>query len=621
MKFSIIKIQKTVADAFHFLNQELAGLITTIDDFILAWPIRSFFLFLAVIIVVRIIFFLIRTIMLRRGENKVDARKYVFRFFDFNLYYLFAFSALDVFNLYLLKFEREDFQLFLHVFRNILALYVLYINIGYFHSFLRYNFQVYFKKVNRDFLKDSKKLRYIITITTFFFILLYNLFSGFLGHNIISILFFVIYTMILLRYDNYAELILPKIVPPSMLLTKKHISNYVIRYILPVFLYLYTLLYSFYLMFFLANNDKEWAKNLLSGILEQHLESLRDEVFTDYEVPSDYIEIFKRENGTEITRKPDPAVMSYERIDSWLNGTSSSYHLAFSGESGSGKNHVLDKILKRYSSVTSFKLDISEKIVEESVLLKRLENFVGKGSEEEKKFVIIKNAHNLFLSKFNGFKAFDAFFNVINNSSKNVFWFTVWNSNSLNLIKHIYNKYELSSDTIYIRPWDKEELKELILKRHEPTGLEIRFNEELFEIMSHFGAERSIENAQDIYFRILAKQTGGNPQAAVNTWLKSISHVNDKTIELHLPQRRPIHEVEVLSDESLFVYSSILSHEYLSFSEIIETTDLSEKVVTYALKAGFGKGILSRDGDYFHIRKDWLVDIKNILRKRNFIYE
>ncbi|POB12622.1 hypothetical protein [Halobacteriovorax sp. DA5] len=621
MKFSIIKIQKAVADFFHFLNQEFSKLIAHIDEFILAWPMRSFFIFLAIIIIARVMFFLARTYLLKRSENQIQARKFVFRFFDFNLYYLFAFSALDVFNLYLLKFQREDFQLFLHVFRNILVLYVLYINIGYFHSFLRFNFQVYFKRVNKDFVKDSKKLRYIITITTFFYILLYNLFSGFLGHNIITILFFVIYTAILLRYENYAQLILPKIVPPSMLLTQKHISNLVIRYILPVFLYIYTLLYSFYLMFFLANNDKEWSKNLLSGILEQHLESLRDEVFTEYEVPSTYLDIFKRESDTEIVRKPDPAVIAYERIDSWLNGTSSSYHLAFSGESGSGKNHVLDKILKRYSSVTSFKLDINEKIVEESVLLKRLENFVGNGDEEEKKFVIIKNAHNLFLSKFNGFKAFDAFFKVINSSSKNVFWFTVWNSNSLNLIKHIYNKYELSSDTIHIRPWSKEELMQLILKRHEPTGLEIRFNEELFEIMSHFGAERSIENAQDIYFRILAKQTGGNPQAAVNTWLKSISHVNDKTIELHLPQRRPIHEVEILTDESLFVFSSILSHEHLSFSEIVATTDLSEKVVTYALKTGFGKGILSKDGDYFHIRKDWLVDIKTILRKRNFIYE
>ncbi|EPZ49326.1 hypothetical protein M902_1228 [Bacteriovorax sp. BAL6_X] len=621
MKFSIVKIQEAVADAFQFINQEFASTVKTVDDFILASPMRSFILFLIAIIVARIIFFLIRSIMLGRGENKIAARKYVYRFFDFNLYYLFAFSALDIFNVYLLKFDREDFQLFLHVFRNILALYVLYINIGYFHSFLSYNFKVYFKKVDKDFIKDSKKLRYVITITTFFYILLYNLFSGFFGHNIITVIFFVIYTIILLKYDNYAELILPKIVPASMLLTKKHISKYVILYVLPVFLYLYTLIYSFYLMFFLANNDKEWAKNLLSGILEQHLESLRDEVFTDYEVPSDYVEVFKRENGTEIMRNPDPAVMAYERIDSWLNGTSNSYHLAFSGESGSGKNHALDKILKRYSSVTSFKLDISEKILEESVLLKRLENFVGKGSEEEKKFVIIKNAHNLFLSKFHGFKAFDAFFNVINNSSKNVFWFTVWNSNSLNLIKHIYNRYELSTDTIYIRPWNKEELKELILKRHEPTGLEIRFNEELFEIMSHFGTERSIENAHDIYFRILAKQTGGNPQAAVNTWLKSISHVNDKTVEIHLPQRRAIHEVEVLSDESLFVFSSILSHEYLSFSEIVDTTDLSEKVVTYALKAGFGKGILSKDGDYFYIRKDWLVDIKTILQKRNFIYE
>ncbi len=621
MSFKLKRIQLYVADIINRISAYLKSFITQADNYIQTYPLKAFLYFVAGVIFLRLFFIAYREIVIRRDSTKPKARSRIIRFLEFNMYYLFLFFGLDIFNVYLESFNKESFIILLHIFRNILVLYVIFINIGYFHSYLNYNFKVYFKKGNRDFINDSRKLRYKITLSTFFFLVLYNLFSGFLGHNIITIIFFVIFTKIIMEYEKYAVLILPKVIPTSIMLTKKHVPKTVIRYILPIFLYIYTLLYSFYLMFFLAFNNREWARSLLSGILEQHLENLRDEAFSEYSPPQDYIDQFMREDEIQIIRKPDPAALAYERIDAWLNGAKSTYHLAFSGESGSGKNHILNKVLNRYSSVNSFNVEIVEKIIEESVLIKRLESFIGDGSDEEKKFIVINNAHNLFLSKYHGFNAFDAFFRVMNNSSHNVFWFTIWNSNSLNLIKHIYNKYELSSDTINIRPWTKDELRSLLLKRHEAIGTEIRFNEELFEIMSHFGAERSFDNASDIFFRILAKQTGGNPHAAVNTWLKSISYCDDKVLELHLPERRPTYEVESLSDETLFVLSSILSHELLNVDQIMATTDLSEKVVNFALKLGLEKGIIDKDDDSFHIRKDWLVDVKATLIKRNFIYE
>ena len=623
MSFTLKQTQHLIGQFFHLINNEFKVVIHYIDHFILTKPLQAFLIFVFLIVAMRTVTLAYRTYRLRKLDQLEKARASFYRFLDFNIYYLFAFMCLDIFNVYLHKFNRENYLIVMHIFRNILLLYVLYLNIGFLHSFLNLNFRVYFKRGNRDFVKDSHKLRYVITLTTFFYILLYNLFSGFLGHNIITILFFIIYTYILLGYEKYAEIILVKIIPTSMAIGKKHIPEFIIRYIFPLFFYIYTLLYSLYLVILLSNNTKDWARNILSGILEQHLENFRHDTFNKIEVPSDYSVSMKDEEGTQVLRKPDPAAMAYDRIDEWLNGTNPSYHLAFSGESGSGKNHILSKILNRYSSVNSFKVNFDEKITEENVLHDRLEQFVGNGSEDEKKFVIVNGAHNLFLSHLNGFNAFDALFNIVNSTSKNVFWLTVWNQNSLNLIKHIYNKYELSADSILIRPWDKEELKNLIMKRHEKSGMGLKFQPELFEVMCHFGTDRSIENALDIYFRILAKQTGGNPQAALNTWLKSISSFDDNEIELHLPGKKPLYEIEALTDESLFVLSTILSHERINLEQITITTDLSEKVVNYVLKNGLNKGIIDKDkqsGNYF-IRKDWLYDLKSILSKRNFIYE
>ncbi|AYF44274.1 hypothetical protein BALOs_1267 [Halobacteriovorax sp. BALOs_7] len=623
MSFSIKQVQQFLEKLFLMFKEESQLIISRVDHFIISTPLKAFIIFVCGIIGLRIITLGYRKYRLRELDELDRARSSLYRFIDFNSYYIIIFLCLDIFNGYLEKFNRADYLLAMHIFGNFLLVYILYINIGYLHSFLNLNFRVYFKRSNKDFVKDSKKLRYIITLTTLIYIVLYNLFSTFLGHNIISIIFFIIYTKILLDYEKYADIILAKIIPSSISIGVKHIPKFVIHYVLPPVFYIYTLLYSLYLVILLANNTRDWSRNILSGLLEQHLENFRQDSFNEIDIPEDYKACFENEEDVQIVRKPDPAAMAYDRIDEWLNGVNPSYHLAFSGGAGSGKNHILNKILKRYSSVNSFKINIHEKITEGSILHKRLEQFVGNGDEDEKKFVIVNSAHNLFLSKLNGFKAFDALFNIINSSSKNVFWLTIWNANSLNLIKHIYNKYELSADSVFIRPWDKEELKNLIIKRHEKSELEIRFQPELFEVMCHFGADRSIENALDIYFRILGKQTGGNPQAAINTWLKSILSIDDKSIELHLPSKKPIHEIESLTDESLFVLSTILSHERLNIDQISATTDLSEKVVNFVLKNGLNKGIIDKDKEdnSYLIRKDWLYDLKKILKKRNFIYE
>lgn len=122
---------------------------------------------------------------------------------------------------------------------------------------------------------------------------------------------------------------------------------------------------------------------------------------------------------------------------------------------------------------------------------------------------------------------------------------------------------------ILCRPFDSEDLKELVMRRHRSSGKNFSFGKRRVEQVS----EIKLAGIFNRIFRI----TGGNPGLAMITWLSMINDYNEDNLEMRSPKIVDSSCLDKLDEDWMIILAQIVLHKRITLEkleQILGQTDL-----------------------------------------------
>ncbi|HEX9757586.1 MAG TPA: hypothetical protein VGB26_07265 [Nitrospiria bacterium] len=216
---------------------------------------------------------------------------------------------------------------------------------------------------------------------------------------------------------------------------------------------------------------------------------------------------------------------------------------------------------------------------------------------EHRIMVVVEDLQNLYLKTVDGFDTLERFLLLISRTQKNIYWLTTCSLYSWKYLDRVIDISRFFQGVVYLGGFTKENIEQIILKRHKVSGFKLRFEPtEEIRKSKRFMNLPSEEERQgyptDSLFREIRELSTGNIMMTLMFWLSAIHKIEEDTLILSptikldetLPFCLPPEEVFTLA---LFLQREIvMGHEHaLVFHQEIQQSLL-------LLKRMANKGIL-----------------------------
>ncbi len=326
--------------------------------------------------------------------------------------------------------------------------------------------------------------------------------------------------------------------------------------------------------------------------------------------------------------------------ESWRQGMRCC--LAVIGELGSGKTSLINALINDLlGDYPVYKKSFLRIVKGEEELLRELAETLGLAQvksfdelqlrlseTEQKRVVVLEDAHQLYLRTLGGFESLKRLLLLIASTSHQVFWVISMRKYSwlyLNRVLNIADNFTFVIDT---ERFSAEQLKQVIYTRHKVSGLELHFlpapammQKKAYRKASEEKRQQLLENE---YFEELGKASEGNILTALIYWLKSIHAVQTNKLMINPLPRMRFDFLLDLQIDKLLTLSMIMQHGNLSAQEHAQVfnSDLKSSLATLTYLTNINLLIrqLADDGEErFAINKMIYLPLARELRARNIL--
>ncbi|PIN99836.1 hypothetical protein COT72_04575 [archaeon CG10_big_fil_rev_8_21_14_0_10_43_11] len=237
---------------------------------------------------------------------------------------------------------------------------------------------------------------------------------------------------------------------------------------------------------------------------------------------------------------------------------------------------------------------------------------------KKKRAIFIDDCHLLFLRKIGGFDLIKTLFYLIEVTQKNVLWVTTWDKYSYYYLNEVLKLSLLFSKVKVIPGMGERELKFLITRVFESTGLAIRIS-----ASREYAKTHRVVNAKKLESELwaqIAKVSEGNPLAALQYVKHSVMY--DKK-RVTLQNVRALDMDDLLSDaeDRIFAVSTILFHSALSAQDFAVIMGLERVEAKIILNDLHFKRIIIKEGNYYRAPIIILPLLEGVLKKYNILTE
>ncbi len=395
------------------------------------------------------------------------------------------------------------------------------------------------------------------------------------------------------------------------------------------------------ILFFLHKGlvDFDWYRMLMARSFRLRSGQVEEEAsaHSDESALADYQRWFEEtlEDGETPFINTDVAERLEATLGKWVNETSEENSLLLSGEHGSGKSTVLQKVLasirEKAEGVDLTYLEVPAKCIDPAAIAALLEPALGvsladgpgelvkSDSERKPAIVVLDNAQNFFLRRVGGLEGWEYLLSLTRARLYNVFWVISINDQSWAYLGNVFGREYQFNKLLQTRRWSQNDVRSLILSRNQLSGYRIHYDSIL---LSSRGPEAgNIRNAEQLYFSLLWDACRGNPLLALRLWLSSIT-VAGKVVTVGLPVEVSSAALERLGKEMHFVYAALVLHENMTSEELVSTTALPESRVRAALKTAFDIGFVDRSKNRrYRIIPVWYPVVTRLLARKNLLHE
>lgn len=292
------------------------------------------------------------------------------------------------------------------------------------------------------------------------------------------------------------------------------------------------------------------------------------------------------------------------------------------GERNSGKTTLSRMIASKYfksdriftiqtPKANSAQLEVFEEMLKKST--------TSQGSIEDiftaipqNSTVIINDLELWWERSEKGFEVVNVITNLIRDYSNKILFFVNCNIHSFKLMNRLSKLDGLFISTIECEPFDSETLKEVILLRHDSSGIKFKLGDKIDEELGNI----KLAGLFDDYFNY----SNGNVGVALNAWVANIIKVESNTVTIKQPAIPNTSALNSLDDEWLIFISQIMLHRRLSFQTLKRLMKVSDEKCVDVVKALLRAGIiLEKSTDIYGINFFLEPYLTKLLKERMVI--
>ncbi len=316
------------------------------------------------------------------------------------------------------------------------------------------------------------------------------------------------------------------------------------------------------------------------------------------------------------TNELEKADKTFQRYLAGFHGA-----LLILGEQNSGRTFLSQKIAERFDKEANI-ITVTPPFggsINPDVFKHTLQNSLKKEGTIDEIFTNIDDKTVLILDDIelwweksqNGFVVIDEILDLIENQSNKCFFILNINIHSydiINKIKRIENHF---LNIIEALPFNSENIKNIILFRHQLSGLQLVLNNK---------PEFDYNDADfaKLFLRYF-NYSGGFVGETLNAWIVNIENADDHTIYAKSPINPNLRILDYISIDYLLIILQFILHKRLTIDRLKRVTMLDDKALQTQINFLKRSGIIETENDVMFINKDMYIHLKNKLIQMDLI--
>lgn len=236
---------------------------------------------------------------------------------------------------------------------------------------------------------------------------------------------------------------------------------------------------------------------------------------------------------------------------------------------------------------------------------------------------ILRGLHRAWTRQVEGFEAISTLLYVLNTTSDHHFWVASMHQLSWDFFASSGSLVDVAvfRTVVALQPLTAQQLRDLCRERIRASGYRLDTSKLLRS--SAFGGDPSVDEERGInlFFRLLAEASRGNPSVAIKLWTQCLHPTDDPHLLLvHPGEALETGVVTDLSDEALFALVALRVQDELDADELAEVTNLPRPVVRRTVRDLISRGLVAYVGSRLQIPEVLLPAVTRTLRRRHFLH-
>ncbi len=218
----------------------------------------------------------------------------------------------------------------------------------------------------------------------------------------------------------------------------------------------------------------------------------------------------------------------------------------------------------------------------------------------------------------NGFEVINEIIRLTNKYSHKFLFIITLGTFSFKIISKIKPLNGCFISTIILKKFDTGEIKEIVMLRHNSTGVKFAIPKDRHKKLIMQDKMRSLDYAST--FNNLTKISKGNVGVALNAWIASIKRFDKNLLEIEIPSKIDISALEELETKTYIYLYQLIIHKQLSaerFANInMEEVENAKRRLNFLRNMGL---IIEVEANVYAINKNMYIVIKEILTEKSIL--
>ncbi|PAU93591.1 hypothetical protein CK503_10570 [Aliifodinibius salipaludis] len=324
--------------------------------------------------------------------------------------------------------------------------------------------------------------------------------------------------------------------------------------------------------------------------------------------------------------------------EQWQNKLPTNF--AVVGEKGSGKSSFLSLIVESELEEKEVEtVEFTRTIWEEDQLVSKIatefevespqsieELVTAINGSDQRRVVVLESIQNCFVRNINGFKAIEKLSYLISETRNNIFWMVSCSRYAWSFLDKVLQISEYFSHISKSDSLDAEQVKQVILNRHQASGYSLYFEPDgqTQQSRTYRKLKDQEEEAQEYlkkeYFEKLTKLAEGNVSIAMIFWIRSIRDFDEIYFYIRPLEITSVEMIEDLKPPVLFALAAFVLHDTLSDEELAMVMNITREESRLLLNRLRSRGILIEKNESFTINHLMYRQIVRVLKERNIIH-